>query len=174
MSLILLFYGMVAEILTSLTNQFDLWVTNCGLNLISKVPDTVSASRWGFWPRFYILVLGITFFFNSNLLFPISIWTFILFFCWTFISLLYLDSGLLFPFSIWTFPLFYLDFFFISFHFRLLFLFFFDFFLTLFQFFFFIRSRSHFGFLPNFQILTAILQKYIDLDKSFFQAFYFS
>ena len=32
-----------------------------------------------FWPRFYILVLGITFFFRSHLLFPFPFWTFILF-----------------------------------------------------------------------------------------------
>ena len=67
-----------------------------------------------FWPRFYIVVLGMTFFFLVSpiyffqflfgLLFPFSIWTFI--------SLFYLDIyfpflfGLLFPFSLWTFILF--------------------------------------------------------------------
>ena len=83
-----------------------------------------------FWSRFYIVVLGMTFFFLSNLLFPIFIWTFIslfsldfyfpffwglLFSLWTFISLFSLDFyfpffwGLLF--SLWTF-IFSLDFYF--------------------------------------------------------------
>ena len=57
-----------------------------------------------FWPRFHIVVLGMTFFFLSLyplIYFPYSIWTFI--------SLFYLDFyfpflfGLLIPFSIWTF-----------------------------------------------------------------------
>ena len=101
-----------------------------------------------FWPQFYIVVLGMTFFqvtstfsiffldfdfpFLFGILFPFSIWTF-------------------FPFSIWTC--------FISFKFRLLlplfqfFQLFINSFLILFHFFFnsfFIQSRSHFGFLPSF------------------------
>ena len=53
-----------------------------------------------FWPRFYIMVLGIAFF-------PFIYFTYSI---WTFISLFYLDFcfpflfGLLFPFSIWTSP----------------------------------------------------------------------
>ena len=54
-----------------------------------------------FWSRFYIVILGMTFFFSTDLLFPIFIWTFISFF--------YLDFR--FPFSIWTFISF-LDFYF--------------------------------------------------------------
>ena len=88
-----------------------------------------------FWSRFYIVILGMTFFFSTNLLFPIFIWTFyflflfglsfpfsILDFCFPFLF------GLLFPFSIWTFSIwifisfFYLDFSF-PFLFRFLFLF---------------------------------------------------
>ena len=50
-----------------------------------------------FWPRFYIMVLGIAF-----LLFPISIWTFIsLFSILTLISL-FLFGQFYFPSSIWT------------------------------------------------------------------------
>jgi hypothetical protein len=78
-----------------------------------------------FWSRFYIVVLGMTFFFLSNLLFPIFIWTFIslfsldfyfpffwglLFSLWTFIFSL----DFYFPFSHWTFiSLFSLDFYFL-------------------------------------------------------------
>ena len=75
-----------------------------------------------FWPRFYIVVLGMTFFFSPiyffqfffGLLFPFSLWTFIslfsgdfyflfglLFFLWTFIFPFLI--GLLFPFFLWTF-----------------------------------------------------------------------
>jgi len=78
-----------------------------------------------FWSRFYIVVLGMTFFSLSNLLFPIFIWTFIslfsldfyfpffwglLFSLWTFIFSL----DFYFPFSHWTFiSLFSLDFYFL-------------------------------------------------------------
>jgi hypothetical protein len=85
-----------------------------------------------FWPRFYIVVLGMTFFFSfSYLLFPIFIWIllplFYLDFSVPFVSLSFLDFsffitliyffqflfGLLFPFSLWTFiSLFSLDFYF--------------------------------------------------------------
>ena len=94
-----------------------------------------------------------SFFFNTDLLFPI--------FIWTFLSHLYLDFsfpfpfGLFFPFSIWTFiSLFYMD--------APIFSFLLKFFSFLFKFFqfvsirsirfnsFYTLSRSHFGFLPNF------------------------
>ena len=85
-----------------------------------------------FWPRFYIGVLGMTFFFHYvHLLFPI--------FIWTFISLFSLDFYFPFFFGL-LFSLFSLDFYF-PFLFGLLF----PFFLWTF-----IQSRSHFGFLPNF------------------------
>ena len=67
-----------------------------------------------FWLRFYIVVLEITFFSSANLHFPIFIWTFILFFYWTCISLFYLDFSPLFSFFFTSFSsLFHL--FFISF-----------------------------------------------------------
>ena len=99
-----------------------------------------------------------SFFFNTDLLFPI--------FIWTFLSHLYLDFsfpfpfGLFFPFSIWTFiSLFYMD--------APIFSFLLKFFSFLFKFFqfvsirsirfnsFYIQSRSHFGFLPNFFLLQV-------------------
>ena len=60
-----------------------------------------------FWSRFYIVVLGMTFFFSPiyffqflfGLLFPFSLWTFISLFSGDF----YFLFGLLFPFSLWTF-----------------------------------------------------------------------
>ena len=74
-----------------------------------------------FWPRFYIVVLGMTFFFfflQPIYFFPFSIWTFI--------SLFFLDFyfpflfGLLFPFSIWTFiSLFFFDFYFLFYSFSI-------------------------------------------------------
>ena len=76
-----------------------------------------------FWPRFYIVVLGIAFFFLTlHSLFTIFIWTFIS------------------PF-------------FLEFYFPFLFGLLFQFFFNFLSFFFnslFIRSRSHFGFLPFF------------------------
>ena len=51
-----------------------------------------------FWSRFYIVILGMTFFSFSNLLFPILIWTI----RWKLFISLFL-FGLLFPFSLWTF-----------------------------------------------------------------------
>ena len=89
------------------------WKLVCVLSEIwVKIKSKVSVAvfkccnqKWyDFWPWFYIVVSGMTFLFfsfNSDLLFPISILTFILFFS--------LDCyypflfGLLFPFSLWTF-----------------------------------------------------------------------
>ena len=120
-----------------------------------------------FWPRFYIVVLGMTFFFlRSHLIsifyldfyIPFLFGHFFPFSIWTFISIFYLDFyfpflfGLLFPFSIWTFiSLFYLDFYFETFQdisrhfktFRETFRYFSIFFRSF-------QSRSDFGFLPNF------------------------
>ena len=55
-----------------------------------------------FWPRFYVVVLGMTFFFSfSNLLFPIFTWTFISFFIWTSILFKFALNSLFFLNSFW-------------------------------------------------------------------------
>ena len=108
-----------------------------------------------FWPQFYIMVLGMIFFFffDSNLLFPIVIWTFSPFSIWTFRFLFNLD--LLF----WTF-------FFNSFSIFCSFCSFF--------YFLFIILRSDFGFLPNFAInnkVTIHWGKWIELIVHFNEVF---
>ena len=94
-----------------------------------------------FWPRFYIVVLGIAFFlfFRSHLLFPF---------------------GLLFPFPIRTFPFFSFFFLFSFFFFQFLF---FNYFLIP----FFIQSRSHFGFLPIFFSNIHIVEIVHRIHKNF-------
>ena len=105
-----------------------------------------------FWPRFYIVVLGIVFFFFSSsftffqflfrLFYPFSILTFIFLLYLDFFPLFHLDIFSPFPFGL--FSLLYLDFFslfcFNSFQFPF----------NSFS----IQSRSHFGFLPNCFDLT--------------------
>ena len=89
-----------------------------------------------FWPRFYIVVLGITFLlFTLHLLFLISIWTFISFFL----------LGLLYLFYVWTFFPFFIwnlssNSSCISISIRV----------SILLYFFFNQSRSQFGFLPFF------------------------
>ena len=81
------------------------WKTNW--TTMASVPSII---RCDFWPRFYIVVLGMIFFFIFSIC-PIQFLFGLLFsfFYHTFISLYYLDFyfpflfGLLFPFSIWTF-----------------------------------------------------------------------
>ena len=58
-----------------------------------------------FWSRFYIVILGMTFFSSDNLLFPISIGTVF--------PLFYLDFYSLYEFFFYAFILFYFDFYFI-------------------------------------------------------------
>ena len=112
-----------------------------------------------FWPRFYITVLGMTFFsISSNLLFPMFIWTFIFFF--------YLDFY--FPF-LWELFNFFFSFFFI-------------FYFNSSSNSFFIQSWSHFGFLPIFFSLTSFWwywhvmkdqAKYkLEFDKPLYQTFW--
>ena len=98
------------------------------------------------------MVLGMSFFFSTNLLFPIFLWAFISLFLWTFI-LTFLFGLLLYLFS--------LDFYF-PFLIGLLFPFYF-----LFPFFWtFIQSRSPFGFLPFFfRNRAEKIYKQIYLDK---------
>ena len=93
--------------------------------------------RLGFWPRFYIVVLGIrkSFTFHSlfGFLYPFSIWTFI--------SLLYLDFYIPFLFGLFFFNFFFFIFF--SILFSILFLFYCSHILDFFEIFF-----SIFHFLP--------------------------
>ena len=106
-----------------------------------------------FWPRFYIVVLWIVFFFIPFIYFPYSIWTLIsLFYLGFYFPLLF---RLLFPFFVWTFiSLFCLEF---SFSFS----FFFNFFS--------IQSRSHFGFLQFFYVLNGLPNVYRTEHKTYKQ-----
>ena len=113
-----------------------------GLRLASSGNHPVRLCR--FWPWFYIVVLGIAFLNFRSFTFHILF-------------------GLLYPFSLWTFvSLFCLDFHF-PFLFGLFFSIFFNFFLFLFYSisfqFLFIRSRSHFGFLPVFFLCLPFFSK---------------
>ena len=77
------------------------------LNMLIFLPKSSSKCNFSsviFWPRFYIVVLGMTFFlqpiqflfsFSTELLFPFSIWTFFLFFLFfiSFSILLLFDRG---------------------------------------------------------------------------------
>ena len=116
---------------SSLTSEyFSLWLQS--LKKRCRITEFRGVIWHGFWPRFYIVVVGIVFFITLHLLFPISIWTFNSYF--------YLD---LFPFSIWTFfPFFYLYFFIFN---------------SFFHFFPFLFYRGH--ILDFFQMFFEILVK---------------
>ena len=100
----------------------NIWtrIGNSGHSLRPQVrrENRVRAHNWSkfflkkhcFWPRFHIVVLGMTFFFLQPLYFFQFLFGLLLpFSIWTFISLLYLDFyfpflfGHLFPFSIWNY-----------------------------------------------------------------------
>ena len=159
----------------------NLWrgIDNCSGAALKAVRQLLTTSfsifwprgvRNDFWPRFYIVVLGIAFLISAHLLFPISIWTFISLFTLDFyfpfffgllFSLFSLDfysiavthlgffqvfffnSNLLFSIFIWTFIF--------PFLFGLLFSldFYFPFSLWTFISLFSLDFYSHFGFLPK-------------------------
>ena len=112
-------------------NCFHLWQTK--IKSLEEFQQSCELEL-DFRPQFYIVVLGIAFFrsFTFHIIFYLD-------FCFPFLF------GLLFPFSIWTF---------ISlFYFSILFQCLFNFFSIL----FFIPSRSHFGILPNFNLLYCFV-----------------
>ena len=114
--------------------------TNSNL-CISKVCVSRGHVSWGlalFWSRFYIVIVGMTFFVRSH----------------TFFNILF---NFCFPFSIWTFvSLFYLDY-----YFFLDFYFFFDFYFPFLH-----KSRSDFGFLPSFFHWIILLSTFSNQYKS--------